>query len=158
MSIIKIKRSSGTSAPSALALGEFGYAYGTGTQANGGDRLYLGTSGESGGVANAIDVVGGKYFTNLLDHAHGTLTASSALIVDASSKIDVLNVDNLTLNANTISSTNTNGNIILDPNGTGTIDLNAPVNFSTSSTFTGLLNANGGIAVDNLLDQENNEH
>ena len=148
MSIIKIKRSSGTSAPSALALGEFGYAYGTGTQANGGDRLYLGTSGESGGVANAIDVVGGKYFTNLLDHAHGTLTASSALIVDASSKIDVLNVDNLTLNANTISSTNTNGNIILDPNGTGTIDLNAPVNFSTSSTFTGLLNANGGIAVD----------
>ena len=148
MSIIKIKRSSGTTAPSALALGEFGYAYGTGTQANGGDRLYLGTGGENGGVASAIDVVGGKYFTNLTDHAHGTLTASSALIVDASSKIDVLNVDNLTLNANTISSTNTNGNIILDPNGTGTIDLNAPVNFSTSSTFTGLLNANGGIAVD----------
>ena len=148
MSIIKIKRSSGTTAPTALALGEFGYAYGTGTQANGGDRLYLGTGGESGGVANAIDVVGGKYFANLADHVHGTLTASSAIIVDASSKIDVLNVDNLTLDGNTISSTDTNGNIILDPNGTGTINLNGPVNFSGASTFTGLLNANGGIAVD----------
>jgi hypothetical protein len=148
MSIIKIKRSSGTTAPSALALGEFGYAYGTGTQANGGDRLYLGTGGESGGVASAIDVVGGKYFANLADHVHGTLTASSAIIVDASSKIDVLNVDNLTLDGNTISSTDTNGNIILDPNGTGTINLNGPVNFSGASTFTGLLNANGGIAVD----------
>ena len=148
MSIIKIKRSSGTTAPSALALGEFGYAYGAGTQANGGDRLYLGTGGENAGVATAIDVVGGKYFTNLTDHAHGTLTASSAIIVDASSKIDVLNVDNLTLNCNTITSTDTNGNIVLDPNGTGTIDLNGPVNFSTSSTFTGLLNADGGIAVD----------
>ena len=90
MSIIKIKRSSGFVAPTQLALGEFGYAYGTGTQANGGDRLYLGTGGETLGVANAIDVVGGKYFVDLLDHVHGTLTASSAIIVDANSKIDIL--------------------------------------------------------------------
>ena len=101
MSIIKIKRSSGHAAPTALALGEFGYTYGTGTQANGGDRLYLGTGGESGGVANSIDVVGGKYFADLADHVHGTLTASSAIIVDSNSKIDVLHVDNLTLNGNT---------------------------------------------------------
>ena len=148
MSIIKIKRSSGVLAPTALALGEFGYAYGTGTQANGGDRLYLGTGGETGGVANAIDVVGGKYFADLADHVHGTLTASSAIIVDSNSKIDVLNIDNLTLDGNTITSTDTNGNIILDPNGTGTINLNGPVNFAASSTFTGLLNADGGIAVD----------
>ena len=148
MSIIKIKRSSGVLAPTALALGEFGYAYGTGTQANGGDRLYLGTGGETGGVANAIDVVGGKYFADLADHVHGTLTASSAIIVDSNSKIDVLNIDNLTLDGNTITSTDTNGNIILDPNGSGTINLNGPVNFAASSTFTGLLNADGGIAVD----------
>jgi len=148
MSIIKIKRSSGVLAPTALALGEFGYAYGTGTQANGGDRLYLGTSGENAGVANAIDIVGGKYFTDLLDHVHGTLTASSAIVVDANSKIDVINIDNITINGNTISSTDTNGNIILDPDGTGTINLNGPVNFAGSSTFTGLLNADGGIAVD----------
>ena len=148
MSINKIKRSSGIVAPTALALGEFGYAYGTGTQSNSGDRLFLGTGGETGGVANAHDIVGGKYFTNLLDHVHGTLTESSALIVDANSKIDVLNIDNLRLDGNTISSTDTNGNIVLNPNGSGTIELEAVVNFSGSTTFTGLLNADGGIAVD----------
>ena len=148
MSIIKIKRSSGHAAPTALALGEFGYTYGTGTQANGGDRLYLGTSGESGGVATAIDIVGGKYFTEMINHAHGTLTASSAIIVDSNSKIDLLNVDNLTLNGNTLSSTNTNGAIILDPVGTGVIQLNGPVEFSSTTQLLGLVNANGGIAVD----------
>ena len=148
MSIIKIKRSSGHAAPTALALGEFGYTYGTGTQANGGDRLYLGTSGESGGVATAIDIVGGKYFTEMINHAHGTLTASSAIIVDSNSKIDLLNIDNLTLNGNTLSSTNTNGAIILDPVGTGIIQLNGPVEFSSTTQLLGLVNANGGIAVD----------
>ena len=148
MSIIKIKRSSGFVAPTLLALGEFGYAYGTGTQANGGDRLYLGTGGETLGVANAIDVVGGKYFVDLLDHVHGTLTASSAIIVDANSKIDILNVDNITIDGNTISSTNTNGNIVLDPAGTGTIELQSVVNFSSTTTFSDLINADGGIAVD----------
>ena len=148
MSIIKIKRSSGTIAPTALALGEFGYTCGVGTQANGGDRLYLGTGGENAGVANAIDVIGGKYFADLADHAHGTLTASSAIIVDSNSKIDVLNIDNLTLDGNTITSTDTNGNIELTANGTGTIELNSPVNFAGATTFTGLLNADGGIAVD----------
>ena len=148
MSIIKIKRSSLAAAPTALALGEFGYTYGTGTQANGGDRLYLGTGGETAGVANAIDVVGGKYFADLADHVHGTLTASSAIIVDSNSKIDILHVDNLTLNTNTLSSTNTNGNIILDPAGTGVIQLNGPVEFSSTTQLLGLVNANGGIAVD----------
>ena len=148
MSIIKIKRSSLAAAPTALALGEFGYTYGTGTQANGGDRLYLGTGGETAGVANAIDVVGGKYFADLADHVHGTLTASSAIIVDSNSKIDVINIDNITIDGNTITSTDTNGNIELTANGTGTIELNSVVNFSGSTTFTGLLNADGGIAVD----------
>jgi hypothetical protein len=115
---------------------------------NGGDRLYLGTGGEALDIASAIDVVGGKYFTNLLDHVHGTLSASSAIIVDANSKIDILNIDNITIYGNTISSTNTNGNIVLDPNGTCIIKLDGPVEFSGGSTFTGVLNADGGIAVD----------
>jgi hypothetical protein len=147
MSIIKIKRSSGTTAPATLALGELGYAYGAGTQANSGARLYLGTGGETGGIANAIDVIGGKYFVDLLDHAHGTLTASSAIIVDSNSKIDILNVDNITINGNTISSTDTNGNIILDPVGTGIIKLDGPVEHASTSLHTGLLTATGGITV-----------
>ena len=149
MSIIKIRRSTGTAAPSnVLALGEMGYAYGSGTQANSGDRLFIGTGGETNNIANVVDIIGGKYFTNLLDHVHGTRTASSALIVDSNGKLDVLDVDNLKLDTNTISSTNTNGNIILNPAGTGTIEMDAITNFASSATFTGLVNANAGIAVD----------
>jgi hypothetical protein len=36
----------------------------------------------------------------------------------------ILASGNLSLTANTLSSTNTNGNIVLDPNGTGTVDVN----------------------------------
>jgi hypothetical protein len=122
MSIIKIKRSGSSGAPSALGQGELAYSYLAGTQANGGDRLYIGTGTETAGEAANIEVIGGKYFTDKLDHVPGTLTASSALIVDASSKIDVLNVDNITINGNEISTTDTNGNLTLNPNGSGSID------------------------------------
>ena len=59
----------------------------------------------------------------MLDHAHGSLQADSALITDSSSKLQQLKVDNLDLNGNSITSTNTNGDIILDPNGTGKLVL-----------------------------------
>lgn len=123
MSIIRIKRSGAAGSPSSLAQGEMAYSYLGGTEVNGGDRLYIGTGTETAGAAANIEVVGGKYFTAKLDHTPGVLTANSALIVDASSKIDILNVDNLTLDVNTISATNTNGNIVLAPNGTGVIDV-----------------------------------
>ena len=42
---IQIKRSTGTSAPSTLKLGELAYTYGTGTQGNNGDRLFIGEGG-----------------------------------------------------------------------------------------------------------------
>jgi hypothetical protein len=123
-SIIKIKRSGTSGAPSTLKLGEQAYSYLSGTQSNGGDRLYIGTGGVDGsGNANSVDVIGGKYFTDRLDHVEGTLTASSAIITDASSKIDNLKVDNIDINGNTISSTDTNGNVVLDPNGSGTVDV-----------------------------------
>lgn len=125
MSLIRIKRSGSAGSPTALAQGEMAYSFLGGTQANGGDRLYIGTGTETGGVAANIEVIGGKYFTQMLDHVAGTLTASSALIVDANSKIDILNVDNITINGNSITSTDTNGNIVLDPNGTGTVSVSS---------------------------------
>jgi len=121
MAVIRIKRGTGTTAPSSLKTAEIGYAMGTGTQANGGDRLYFGKGDDGSGNATSVVVVGGEYFANMLDHVAGTLTASSAIITDASSKIDVLNVDNITLNGNTISTTDTNGNLVLDPNGSGKV-------------------------------------
>lgn len=125
MSLIRIKRSGTAASPSALAQGELAYSYLAGTQGNGGDRLYIGTGTETGGVAANIEVIGGKYFTDKLDHTPGILTANSALIVDGSSKIDVLNVDNITIDGNTISSTNSNGDVILSANGTGSINVSS---------------------------------
>lgn len=46
-----------------------------------------------------------------------------------------LDADNLTLNGNTISSTDINGNITLDPNGTGLVELSAGVFPTTDSSF-----------------------
>jgi len=136
-SIIKIKRSGTSGSPTSLKLGEMAYSYLADNGSNGGDRLYMGTGGVDGsGDANEIEVIGGVYFTSKLDHTPGTLTASSAIIVDASSKIDVLNVDNITINANTISSTDTDGNIVLDPNGAGEIQ-------ASSAKITGVAEPTG---------------
>lgn len=125
MSIIRIKRSAATGSPTALAQGEMAYSFLGGTQSNGGDRLYMGTGTETGGVAANITVIGGKYFTDMLDHVAGTLTASSALVVDANSKLDNLLVDNISINGNTIASTNANGNIVLNPDGSGNISVSS---------------------------------
>ena len=121
-SIIRIKRSSTTNAPGSLKSGELAYSFGEGTQSNSGDRFFFGQGDDGSGNATSIAIVGGKYFTDKLDHIDGTLTASSAIIVDANSKVDVINVDNVTIDGNTISTTNTNGNLVLDPNGEGNID------------------------------------
>ena len=88
-----------TSAPSNIKTGELAYSYVSGTQANNGDRLYIGTGTENGGVASSVDLIGGKYFTGLLDHVHGTTTASSALIVDAQKHVTELNIGSLALEA-----------------------------------------------------------
>jgi hypothetical protein len=88
-----------TNAPSNIKTGELAYSYVAGTQANNGDRLYIGTGTESGGVASSVDLIGGKYFVGLLDHVHGTTTASSALIVDAQKHVTELNIGSLALEA-----------------------------------------------------------
>ena len=122
-SIIRIKRSTTAGNPATLAAGELAYSGLGNNDSNGGDRLYLGLGTETNGNAASHLVIGGKYFTDLLDHTRGTLTASSALITDSNSKLDNLKVDNLDLNGNTISSTDANGNIVLDPNGTGYVSI-----------------------------------
>ena len=123
-SIIRVKRSTGTTAPGSLQFGELGLTIGTGTQANKGERLFVGDN------AGNVDVVGGRYFTDLMVHAPGTVasvtnptTAANGFvaILDQNRKVDLWNVDNLTLDGNTFSSTNTNGDINIDPNGTGEI-------------------------------------
>ena len=135
-SILRIKRSGTSGNPSSLGQGELAYSSLADNGSNGGDRLYIGTGTEVAGNAVNHEVIGGKYFTSKLDHALGTLTPNSAILVDANSKIDVLNVDNITLNGNTISTTNSNGGLILAPNGTGTTTVNSVV-FGTTVDVVG---------------------
>ena len=80
---IKIKRSTGTGKPTNVAQGELFYAYGSGGTY--GKRLAV---GHVDGGGNTPEIIGGKYFVDMLDHTAGTLTASSALIVDSGSYID----------------------------------------------------------------------
>jgi len=156
-SVIRIKRSGTTGAPTGLASGEIAYSALAGTQSNGGDRLYIGFgTPETGGIAPNMYVIGGKYFTDMLDHVAGTLTASSALIVDASSKLDNLKVDNLDLNGNALTVTNTNGNLTLGANGTGFIDIATGVVKIASTTAatganTGALQVAGGASIAGAL-------
>ena len=113
-SSILIKRSTGTTAPGTITYGELAVTQsGTGTQANQGDRLFVGDNN------GAAQVVGGRYFTDLLDHVHGTLTASSAVLVDSNSKIDNWNVDDINLNANVITTSTSDTDLIFRANGTG---------------------------------------
>ena len=122
-SIIRIKRSATAGNPTTLAAGELAYSSLTDNGSNGGDRLYLGTGTETNGDAANHEIIGGKYFTDKLDHALGTLTASSAVLVDANSKIDHIIVDNIDIDGNTISTTDTNGDLVLDPNGSGFVNV-----------------------------------
>ena len=136
--IIQIKRSSGTTSPSTLKQGEIAYTYGSGTQANNGDRIFLGTGSVDGnGDAVAIDIIGGKYFTALLDHTHGTLTANSALIADSNSAVDQFIVGNSATVGGTIKiNEGTN-------NGSNFIALKAPNAVTATTTFT-LPDGDGG--------------
>ena len=121
--IVRIKRSSVAGNPSTLAAGELAYSALPDSGSNGGDRLYIGMGTETSGNAANHVVIGGKYFTDLLDHAPGVLTPSSALVVDGSGKLDDFKVDNIQINGNDITSTNTNGNILITPNGSGNVVL-----------------------------------
>ena len=111
---ILIKRSTGSTAPGTITFGELAITTGAnGTQANAGDRLFVGDNN------GAAQIVGGRYFMDMLDHVTGTLTASSAVLVDSNSKIDQWNVDDITLDANVITTSTTDADLIFRANGTG---------------------------------------
>ena len=93
---IKIKRSSSTAAPTSLGAGELAYSSNS-------QKLFVG----SPALGNAVTTIGGDLYVAMLDHTAGTLTASSAIVVDASSKIDQLKTGStvITGSNNTIATT-----------------------------------------------------
>ena len=113
---LQIKRSTGSSAPGTLADGELAYTKGD-------NKLYIGDG-------SSVRLIGGKAFNDLIDHTAGTLTASSALIVDSNSAIDDLNVGN---------NATTGGSLQLKEgtnNGSHHVQLKAPNALAANVTFT----------------------
>ncbi|BCU98004.1 MAG: hypothetical protein CM15mV20_0860 [uncultured marine virus] len=123
-SIIRVKRSTGTTAPGTLNFGELGLTIGVGNHGNKGGRLFAGDN------AGNPQEIGGRYFTDLLSIAPGLVagqanptTAANGFVavLDQNRKVDQWNVDNLTLDGNTFSSTNTDGDLIFNPGGSGEV-------------------------------------
>jgi len=113
---IKIKRSTGNSAPGSLNAGELAYTGGAGTAGNSGSRLFIGNPADGTNL-----IIGGKYFTDLFStSANGTIVANKVVTVDGSKKVNEWKVDNLTLDGSTIAST---GDLIFTHG--GTIDVSA---------------------------------
>ena len=110
-----VKRSTGTAAPGTIEFGELALTVGSGTQANLGDRLFVGDNN------SAAQVVGGKYYTDMLDQVHGVLTSDSAVIVDSNSKIDQWLVDDVQIDSNVINTSTTDTDLIIGANGTGKV-------------------------------------
>jgi len=113
---LQIKRSTGSTAPSSLADGELAYTHGN-------DQLYIGDG-------STVEVIGGKSFNDKIDHAAGTLTASSAVIVDSNSAIDTMLVGN---------HATTGGQLKFNEgtnNGTHFVGLKAPNALSGNQTYT----------------------
>ena len=155
-SVIRIKRSSGTAVPGSLQWGELAYVTGIGSFGGTNqykDRVFLGDDG------NNVNAVAGRYYTSMMEHTPGALAGVTnsrnsdggiVAILDNSRKIDVWNVDNITLDANTISSSDTDGDLILNPNGSGEVMI-------PDDTFLGFGGgANGTAASDSKIEYDEN--
>lgn len=123
-SIIRVKRSTGTLAPATLNYGELGITVGVGTHGNRGGRLFAGDN------SGNPQIIGGRYYTDLLSIEPGKVagqtnptTASNGFvpIVDQTGRVDQWNVDNLRLDGNSLTSTDTDGHIAITPNGNGRV-------------------------------------
>ena len=105
--VIQIKRSTNNTIPNSnisggsLIAGELGYSYSAGDGSGdeqGFGKLFIGHADGLGGT-RAAAIIGGSLFTNMLDHAAGTLTASSAIITNAQNHVDAVKTTGLYLGA-----------------------------------------------------------
>ena len=123
----------------ALQWGEFGYVTGIGSYGGTNqykDRIFLGDDGTN------ANPVGGYYYTSMMEHTPGSIqgvqntrnsdngvvavlapSSNSGLGGADSLKVDQWNVDNIRIDGNVISSTDTDGDIDLDPNGSGEVHI-----------------------------------
>ncbi len=122
---IKIKRSASSAAPSSLGAGELAYSSNS-------KKLFVGHPSTS-----AVTTIGGDLYVQMLDHTAGTLTASSAVLVDGNSKIDQLKSGNIVITGSSNTISTASGNLTIAPTGNlvvthgGTLDLSGQANSLT---------------------------
>ena len=94
-----------TPSDNILKSGEAAYTY-AGGDSSGGLRFFIGAGGDNAeGFATEIHTIGGKYYTDMMDHVRGTLTPLSAITTDSNSKISKLLVDDISLDGRNVSTT-----------------------------------------------------
>jgi hypothetical protein len=146
VSISKVAVTGGTiSGISDLAVADGGTGASTASDAR--TNLGLGTIATQN--SNNISITGGAIsgvtfsgsFTGLTLVESTTLTGTTTT-----------NGGNLRLNANTLSSTNTNGNIVLAPNGTGQVLSSSPLGYNTGTggTVTQATSRTTGVTLDKI--------
>ena len=142
--IVRIKRSATSGNPTTLGAGELAYSGLTDNGSNGGDRLYVGFGTETAGNAANHFVIGGKYFTDIIDGATNANTANKLVKRDGSGDFSAGTITaNLSGNASTASSAaawTTGRTITID----GDVDGSASgVDGSGDVTITTALDATG---------------
>ena len=153
-SIIRVKRSTGNAAPSTINYGELAVTIANGTQGNKGGRLFVGdntnpdpdpiviggkyytdmmqnTPGTVAGGANANTGTLSNGFIPILErensgHPGGSASGFGEIsgAVANMPRVNQWNVDNLTIDGNTISSNNVDGDIRFVTNGSGQVIIN----------------------------------
>ena len=116
---IKIKRSSSSAAPTSLSAGELAYSSNS-------QKLFIGAPSDG-----TVTTIGGDLYVAMLDHTAGTLTASSAILVDAQSKVDQFKSGNIVVTGSSDTISTSSGNLTIAPTGDlvvthgGAIDVDA---------------------------------
>jgi sarcosine oxidase gamma subunit len=88
--------------------------------------------------------IDGTAYLALVDINGGTIDGVS---IGATTAATIINVDNLRLDGNTVSSTDTNGNVVIAPNGTGDVQLDADTVRVGDAAAAATLTSNGAGAL-----------
>ena len=112
---IQIKRTNTGAIPSSVNSGELVYVYnGEGAATTHKEKLFIGDF-----AGQNYQAVGGKFFTDMLNVTAGAVTAGKAIVLDSNKKIDEFSVDNIKIDGNNITTTNTDGDLSLLPDNAG---------------------------------------
>ena len=133
--VIKIKRSNSTASPTSLSAGELAYSSDS-------DKLWIGHPQSA-----AVTAIGGALYVAMLDHTAGTLTASSAVIVDSNSKVDQLKSGNIVITGSSDTISTGSGTLTLSPTADLKITHGGTVNLAAQATSLKIVD-NAGASLD----------